>query len=85
MCIFLMEARAKTDYGENVRSQNVLRVYHALVFIRRFCFSLVPRQCMARYMFRTFVYPGKRVTYLGKPVEHHGDEDIKGDRDWMME
>lgn len=39
---------------------------------------------MATYMFRTFVYPGKRVMYTGEPVDMNAPEmQPVPDTDWM--
>jgi len=41
------------------------------------------QQCMARYIFRAFIFPGLRVDYLGNPVVlPPGDETV--DEDWTV-
>jgi len=40
--------------------------------------------CMARYIWRTFVWPGLRVDYLGKPVELRA-KAVDLDDDWTLQ
>jgi len=39
------------------------------------------QQCMARYIFRTFIYPGLRVDFRGKRIEFGQDTEPR-DTDW---
>ena len=47
------------------------------------CHPSLNEQCMARYIFKSFIYPGQRLDYLGKPVIMPvGDEPE--DLDWTF-
>ena len=45
------------------------------------CHPALNQRCMARYMFRAFVYPGTRVDYQGQPVRL---PDVEEDTDWTL-
>jgi len=45
--------------------------------------AALDQQCMARYIYKAFVFPGKRLDYLGNPViMPSGDEPA--DEDWTV-
>ena len=48
------------------------------------CHPALNQRCMARYIFEAFIYPGRRVDYLGKPVVMP-DGPEPADEDWSME
>merc|ERR1712159_412396 len=48
--------------------------------IKPMCHPALNQQCMARYIFKAFVWPGNRVDYLGKPVELPAAKE--SDDDW---